>query len=112
MFRVAIVGGEGMGDYPRFKEKCIKILSNKAKEGGIVIYTTGDRFVEAFAERYRIDTRTFYTDFKKYGKDALKVRNEEMLSDCDAVIGFDDGLKDTKMIIKMATDLNLPLRKL
>lgn len=109
MFNVAIVGGEGSGDYPTFKEKCIFYLKNKAGEG-IKIYTTGDEYVDAFADRYRIDTIKFHTDFKKYGKDALKVRNEEMLENCDALIYFNDGTKDTKMILKMAKDLNIPVR--
>lgn len=109
MFKVAIIGGEGMGDYPRFKERCIHFLKEKAK-GGIMVYTTGDEFVEAFTERYRIDSRKFSADFQTYGRDALKVRNEEMLQDCDAVICFNDGIKDTKMILKMASEMGLPTR--
>ena len=48
--------------------------------------------------------------WKTHGKEALRFRNEEMLSDCDAIISFDDGIKDTKMIAKMAIDKGLPHR--
>lgn len=110
MFKVAIVGGETMGDYPFFEKKCVACLKNKAKTEGITIYTTGDAFVSYFAEKFGISTRTFYTDWRTYGKDALKYRNEELLADCNAIITFDDGIKDTKMIAKMASEKNLPSR--
>jgi hypothetical protein len=110
MFKVVIVGGEHTHDYARFKKKCIECLKNKAKEGGIIIYTTGDRFVDAFSERYGIDTRFFPCDFKHYGKDALKYRAEAILEDADAVIAFNDGQKDSQMIAKMAAEKGLPLR--
>lgn len=110
MFKVVIVGGEHTHDYARFKKKCIECLKNKAKEGRIIIYTTGDRFVDAFSERYGIDTRFFPCDFKHYGKDALKYRAEAVLEDADAVIAFNDGQKDSQMIAKMAAEKGLPLR--
>lgn len=109
MFKVAIIGGEGSKDYTKFKEKCIYYLKNRTKEG-IMIYTIGDKFVDAFAERYHITTRFFPCDFKTFGKEALKVRAEEMLKECDAVIAFKDGLKSTQMITKMAVEQGLPLR--
>lgn len=110
MFKVAIVGGENMGNYPFFERKCVNCLKNKAKTEGVTIYTTGDAFVTHFAEKCGLATRTFYTDWKRFGHDALKARNDEMLSDCDAIIVFDDGIKDTRMILKMATDKGLPSR--
>lgn len=110
MFKVAIVGGENMGNYPFFEAKCVNCLKDKAKTVGVTLYTTGDAFVSKFAEKFGLSTRTFYTDWKTYGKEALKYRNEQMLSDCDAIISFDDGIKDTKMITKMAVDKGLPHR--
>ena len=110
MFKVAIIGGEAMGDYPRFKKKCMECLKNKVKEDSIMIYTVGDRYVDAFAERYGIDTRFFGCDFKHHGRNALKERAEALLEDCNAVIIFENGLKDTQMIKKMAAEKGLPLR--
>ena len=112
MFRVAIVGGENATEFNIFKQKCIFYLRNKAKEGRIIIYTTGDKFVDAFSERYGIDTRFFPCDFKRFGRDALRYRAEDILKDADAVISFNDGQKDTQMITKMAVEKGLPLRNI
>lgn len=112
MFKVVIVGGEGTNDYPKFKKKCIECLRNKVKEDHIMIYTTGDKYVDAFAERYSIDTRFFACDFKKYGKDALLMRAIDILEDADAVIAFNDGQKDSQIISRMASEKGLPLRNI
>jgi predicted transposase YbfD/YdcC len=111
MFNVAIVGGENTKNYPKFEYKCAKILQKKASEGEkIVILSTGDKFNDDFAKKFHINTRLFITDWKKYGKDALKMRNEDLLKDCNAVIAFRNDLKDIQMITKMAVDKQLPLR--
>ena len=113
MFKVVIVGGESTRDYEHFKKKCIECLRNKAKEGGIMIYTTGDRFVDAFSEQYRIDTRFFPANFKKYGRDALKVRATEMMEDADALITFNnDGHKESRIFTNMAAEKGLPMRNI
>ena len=111
MFKVAIMGGEGMGDYAYYEKKCIDMLRAKGKEGcGIMIYTSGDEFNDRFALKFRIDLRFFYVKWKEHGSDALKERNKEMLSDADAVIVFEDGLKDTKMFSEMAKEKGIPFR--
>ena len=110
-FKVAIVGGEGTEDYAFYEQKCIKMLREKGKEGcGIMIYTNGDEFNDKFAEKFSIDIRYFYTDWKQYGNDALRERNKEMLADADAVIVFEDGLKDTKFFSEMAKEKGIPYR--
>ena len=80
------------------------IFSNKnAKEkGGITILTTGDEYVDKFAKLYHIDTQFFVTNWKLYGKNALKKRNTEMLEKCDALIYFNDGIKDHQVIYELA----------
>lgn len=110
MFKVAIVGGEGMSDYDKFCNKCKTFLKNKAKEG-ITIYTTGNDFVYSFARRYGIVTQFFITDWATYGRDALKKRNEKMLDNCDALIVFEDGIKDTRMIYNLAMQKGIPCRR-
>lgn len=112
MFKVAIIGGELTGDYPKFKEKCIYYLSRKAKEGnGIMIYTTGDKYVTEFARRYGITTKTFYCDFQTYKRQALKVRAENLLQDCDAIIAFRNDLKDIQMITNLATEKGIQIKR-
>lgn len=113
MFNVAIIGGEGYENYPKFQEKCIKILKNKSKSGeGITILSTGDEIVAKFAEKFRITLRPFYCDWKSHGKNALKVRNERLLENCDAIILFDDGIKDNQIILNMAKEKKIPNRKI
>lgn len=112
MYNVAIIGGEETENYEFFKERCIFFLRNKAKSGcGITIYTTGDLFVDKFCSRYGIDERTFYTKWKNFGKMALKVRDDELLKECNAMIYFDNGIKDQEMLYNMAKRLNIPVRK-
>ena len=110
MFRVAIIGGEASEDYVKFRNKCISCLKEKVKTDHIMILSPGDRYIDAFSERFKIDVKTFIVDWKKYGKDALKARAEEMLSQSDAVIVFDLGKKETNIYKKMASEKGIPLR--
>lgn len=89
MFNVAIIGGDETEDYNFFTNKCIGFLSTKAKNGEpITILSTGDKFVEDFSNRFRIDRRDFYCDWKRYGKDAIKIRNSELLKHANGLIYF------------------------
>ena len=111
MFKVAIVGGEGFGDYEIFEQDCIKCLRKKGKEGcGIMIYTTGDKFNDRFAMKFGVDLRYFNTEWQRFGQDALKERNMKMLENLDAVIAFEDGLKDTEIFLDQAKDKKIPYR--
>lgn len=111
MFKVVIIGGEDFEDYKLYEEKCIKCLSKKGAEGcGIMIYTTGDKFNDIFARRFQIDLRYFSCDWKKNGNDAIKIRNEEMLSTADAAIIFDNNSKDIKFFLEMTKAKNIPSR--
>lgn len=110
MYNVIIIGGEKMGNYPFFEQKTINCIKNRAKTEGVTIFTTGDKLVETFTNKYGITSKIFYTDWKSYGKDALKRRNEEMLREANAIITFEDELKDSHMLTKMATEKGLPHR--
>lgn len=111
MFKVAIIGGAETNDYNKFKERCIFFLRNKAKSGcGITILSTGDEYVDKFAKSYNITVQTFYTEWRRFGKDALKMRNHSICSDCNALIYFNAGVKDHEMLYKMAKDKEIPCR--
>ena len=43
MFKVAIIGGEGIGDYKFFVEKCAFFLKNKTKNGIMILYFVEDQ---------------------------------------------------------------------
>lgn len=109
MFKVGIIGAENYGDYKMFAQKTVHILKNKVKEG-ILILSIGDNYVNAFAKAANIDVKTFSCDWATYGKNTLKKRNENILSECNAIIIFDDCTKDTKCIYNMAKERNIPLR--
>ena len=109
MFKVVIVGGENRGDYKLFANKCVQILKNKVKDG-ITIFSVGDKFVDIFSKATNIDVVNFCTNWSMNGKNALKVRNNEMIEKCDAAIIFDDGTKDTRTFASMIKEKNKPYR--
>ena len=109
MFKVIIVGGENTNDYKFFAKKCIFYLKNKAKEG-ITILTTGDAYVNAFAKACNIDVKTYNTEWGSYGNNALKVRNQKMVQECDAIIIFNDGNKNNTFFQTLAVENNKPIR--
>lgn len=113
MFKVAIIGGEDCLDYNFFQTKCINILRKKAQEKErIIIYTLGDEFVDRFSQRFGIETRTNFCDWKRDGKNALKNCVEDILNNIDAVILFDDGKSHIKYIYDNIKKKNIPLRKI
>lgn len=109
MFKVVIIGGESTKNYNFFEKKCIQCLKNKVKTDTVMIYTIGDKYVERFSTRFSIDVRIFYSKFKRKTS-VLNKRNEEMMSDANALIAFNDKLKNTSMIIEKAKEKNLPIR--
>lgn len=112
MFNVIIIGGEDTLDYNFFQERCIYYLRKKAESGeGITIFTTGDDFVETFATRFHINTKTFRCDWKLNGSNAIKVRNDAIIENANAIIYFDNGKKDCECLYNRCTKL-IPSRKI
>lgn len=109
MFKVLIIGAEDMGNYEKFCSKTIYYLKNK-KKSEIMIYTLGDNFIDSFAKANSVDTKFFATDWKTYGKEALKERTTRVLSDCDAIIVFNTK-KDTELLLKTAQEKKIPIRR-
>ncbi len=110
MFYIAIIGLSKVDDFDFFRERCIYYLREKAK-GGITILTTEEHpFVDRFASMYRINTRVFYAEWNKYGREAKKKRNYEMLTHANGVISFNDGTTDCEMLKNLAKELGLPVR--
>ena len=111
MFKIAIIGADGINDFNFCLNKTIKIIKNKASEKeGIMLLSTGEEFVKKFSELFSIDFQVLFTDFKKYGKDALKMRNKELLNLSDAIIIFNDNKKDTNFLFEMTKKTSLPYR--
>lgn len=112
MFNVVIIGGEDCGNYEFFKQKVIQLTKEKARTEGMTIYTTGDEYVKQLSQKYYIDTYFIECDWNTYGKDALKKRNERLLSDADALIYFDTNKKDFNIIYEIAKSKNIPCRRI
>lgn len=110
MFNVAIIGSDAAGSYKFFREKCAYYLSGKAKEGITILATEEHEYISKFASEFGINIQYFYTDWKSYGRSALKERNKQLISNSSAVIHFDDGLKATLMIRELAKKTGIPIR--
>ena len=110
MFYIAIIGADAAGTYERFKDKCVKLLHTKAKEGITILATEEHPYIKKFANECRLNIQYFYTNWKAYGRDALKERNKQLVSNSSGVIYFDDGLKDSIMIKNLAEKTGLPVR--
>ena len=111
MFNVTIMRSPSFTNLNRFEERCLFFLKDKAVSGeDIMINTNGDEIVEKFAQKYYIMCKKFPTEWKKYGKNALKERNTKMLSESNAVILFNDNTTDIKCFLAMAKEANVPYR--
>ena len=111
MFNVAIIGSSAAESYEKFCERCKYFLQDKVKDG-ITIYATEETaFIKRFSTEYRLPVQYFYTDWKSFGKNALRERNKMLLAECNGIIWFDDGLKDTRMLKSMAESIGTPVRK-
>lgn len=110
MFNVGIIGSDGAGTYERFKERCIFFLRQRANEGITIMATEEHEYIKKFASECRLNIQYFYTNWKAFGRDALKERNKEFVSNCSGLLCFDDGRKDTKMIASLASKTGLPVR--
>ena len=110
MFNVAIIGAGSAPDYLFFSERCKYYLREKAKEGITIFATEENPFIVKFSTEYRIAIQYFYTDWRAFGKNALRERNKMLLANCNGIIWFNDGLKDTNMIVNMAKSIGTPVR--
>lgn len=110
MFYVAIIGADGAGTYENFKKLCIKYLHTKAREGITILATEEHPFIKQFASECRLNIQYFYTNWKTFGRNALKERNKQLISNSSGVIYFNDGLKDTLMIKNLAKKTGIPVR--
>jgi hypothetical protein len=110
MFYAGIIGTEGAKNYDFFKKRCIYFLKPKAKDGITLVATEEHEYILRFAAECSLNIKYIFTNWKTYGKNALKERNKEFVSNCSGVIYFNDGLKDTLMIKTLAKKTGLPVK--
>lgn len=111
MFNVAIIGSSAVETYKEFRDRCIYFLKDKVKDGLTIYATEETPHIVRFSTEYRIAVQYFYTDWRAYGKNALKERNKQLLATCNGIIWFNDGLKDTDFICQMAKSIGTPIKK-
>ena len=113
--RVVIAGCRNYTDYEEAKAYINFCLSNIRKESTIVIVSGGANGADALGERYAKEngfkTERYPANWKKYGKAAGPIRNEQMAQVADYIICFWD-LKSTgtKSMIEYAKIYNKPLK--
>lgn len=113
MFRVIIAGGRDFSDYELLRSTMDRLLSNTMDEIVIVcgMAKGADTLGEQYAKEcgYKVDY--FPADWKKHGKAAGFLRNEQMAQNADALAAFWDGQsRGTKNMIELARRYGLKVR--
>lgn len=90
--KLAVVGSRNFQDYDLLRSKLSKIND----ETPITLILSGgaqgaDCLGEFFAEENNIPTQIFKPDWKKFGRAAGVIRNEDIIKNSDQVIAFWDG---------------------
>ena len=114
-FKVIIAGSRGFSNYKLLKETCDKYLREKKKTHNVVVISGHARGADILGEKYAsdedLDLEIYPADWKKYGKSAGFMRNEQMADIADAVIAFWNGESHgTKHMIDIAEEKGLNVR--
>lgn len=109
--KVIIAGGRSFKDYGMMKSYCDKIIGDKIVE----VVSGRCRGADLLGERYALEmgfsVTRFPANWKKFGKRAGYIRNEEMAKYADGLICFWDGVSPgTKHMIDLANNHGLKVR--
>ncbi|MBE6562618.1 MAG: DUF2493 domain-containing protein [Ruminococcaceae bacterium] len=93
--KVVIAGCRYYNDYEEAKAYIDSYLSDIVKEHTVVIVSGGASGADLIGERYALEhglaIERYPADWKKYGRSAGPIRNQQMAKVCDFVICFWDG---------------------
>jgi len=114
-FKVVIAGSRGFSNYKLLKETCDKYLREKKKTHNVIVISGHARGADTLGEKYAsdedLDLEIYPADWKKYGKSAGFMRNEQMADIADAVIAFWNGESHgTKHMIDTAEEKGLNVK--
>jgi len=94
--KLAIIGSRTLN-----QQQVIKVIEQvvkKSKTPITTIVTGGANGVDSIAEYYakmsNINVEVFYPVYKKYGKRAPLIRNNEIIKNCDGVLAIWDGVSN------------------
>ena len=111
MFNVLILGGEETGNYDKFRNKCLNILQDQRRSEIMIREIADDAYIDVFAQTFGLTVSFYPCEWAVYGKDALKKRTDEVLTDCHGVINFSKK-KDAEIITKIAKERGIKVRKI
>jgi hypothetical protein len=102
--KLTIVGSRDFNDYEYLKSTIEQEFENKQIELIISGGANGaDKLAERYAAEHNIPTKIVYPDWKKYGKKAGPMRNEEIINESDTVLAFwDRQSRGTKSSINLS----------
>ncbi len=108
--KVVIAGCRYYADYDEAKIYIDGCLADIIKEYTVVIISGGASGADSIGERYAmehgLEIERYPADWKKYGKSAGPIRNQQMADICDFVICFWDGQsRGTRSMIDCAKKL-------
>lgn len=111
-FAVIIAGTRTFSDYKMLCERCDFFFSRQTPTAIICGEARGaDSLGRKYAEEHGIAVESFPANWKKYGRSAGYIRNQEMADHADALIAFWDGKsRGTKNMIDIAKKKGIPIR--
>lgn len=111
--KLIIAGGRGFNDYDLLEREVLTFISHCGVSLQDIEIVSGgasgaDKLGEIFANRRDISFRIFPANWKKYGRAAGPIRNQEMAKYSTHLIAFWNGeSKGTKNMITVAKKSNL-----
>jgi len=111
-FQVIIAGGRDFANYPLLRRKCDVFFQHKRPSAILSGEAKGaDSLGALYAGQNGIPVLKYPADWKKYGRRAGMIRNQQMLADADALVAFWDGIsRGTCNMIAIAREAGIPVR--
>jgi hypothetical protein len=107
--RVAIIGSRNFTDWERFQSSMsgLNLTPTVIISGGA---KGADSLAEQWARLNGIATEVFLPDWKRYGRGAGMIRNQQIIDSCDIVVAFWDGSSPgTRNSIGLAKQKGIPV---
>ncbi len=111
--KLAIIGSRSFNDYPLLNRRLDKLRDDYGDLDLDAIISGGaegaDSLGARFAHQNNIKLVEFLPDWQQWGKSAGFVRNKQIITNCDEVLAFWDGVsKGTAHSLKLARDMKKP----
>lgn len=111
-FRVIVTGSPSFNDYALMCRKLDKIFTGHWPTAILCGESEGVYLLSRrYAREKEINTEFYYGDWETYGEKAIRLRNETMVKNAEALVAFWDGKSaETKHIIEIAREGGLQVR--